>query len=47
MPVNSGFNRITTVSCISPEINKKPLIDNVQSINVNLRTKKLNNKLKF
>jgi hypothetical protein len=47
MPVNSGFNRITTVSCISPKINKKPLIDNVQSINVNLRTKKLNNKLKF
>jgi len=30
-----------------PTIEKKPLIDNVQSINVNLRTKKLNNKLKF
>jgi hypothetical protein len=47
MPVISGFNSITTISCISPEIIKKPLIDNVQSINVNLRTKKLNNKLKF
>jgi len=47
MPVNSGFHKTTITSCISQGINEKPLIDNVQSINVNLRTKKLNNKLKF
>jgi hypothetical protein len=42
--VSEGTN--TTVITY-PTIEKKPLIDNVQSINVNLRTKKLNNKLKF